>query len=104
MITLQHAVTNIANSTPAPRRGPKVTRTDISLDRLAEACASRGVDINDIIAEALTPEREESMGFRQQADLAWKVMDKLEASKKAIEVEGGEKPILIEYIRGDDAL
>lgn len=67
-------------------------REDINLDKLAQACERRNVDLHDIIAEALLPEmradEKSGMNLAKQADLAWKVIDKLEASKKATEITG----------------
>ena len=70
-------------------------RDDINLDKLAEACERWKVDVHDVIAESLTPEmradKESGMTMARQSDLAWKIVDKLEASKKAIEHSGSEK-------------
>lgn len=68
-------------------------RDKINLDALARACRKRKVDIHAILAEALTESQRENaqesgMNMKAQADLAWKIMDKLEASKKAIEHSG----------------
>jgi len=89
-ISMAHVLENVRSATPPPKhmtaRGYMGNRTTINLDVLAQRCAERNVDVNDIIAEALTIELREEMGIRAQADLAWKIMDKLEASKKAVEL------------------
>lgn len=64
---------------------------EISLVRLVEACAERGVDIHDVIAESLTIEMREDcehsgMTMKAQSDLAWRMIDKIEPSKKAIDM------------------
>lgn len=70
-------------------------RDTINLDRLAEACERYNVDIHNIIAESLTPEmrdnKDSGMTVKVQSDLAWKIIDKLEASKKAVEHSGPDK-------------
>lgn len=71
-------------------------RESINLDKLAEACERWRADVHDVIARALTDEaREEAertgMTLKAQSELAWKIVDKLEASKKAIEHSGSEK-------------
>ena len=91
---MAHILTNIRNATPPPKhmtaRGYMGKRTSINLDILAQRCAERNVDVNDILAEALTPEMRDEMGMKGQAELAWRIMDKLEASKKAVEL-GNDK-------------
>lgn len=68
-------------------------RENINLDKLAEACKKRNVDVNDVIARALTEDalknaKDSGMNEKAQAELAWRIMDKQEASKKAIEHSG----------------
>ena len=56
-------VNNIAMGTQPPKhirqRGYAGRRESINLDILAAKCAERNVDVNDIIAQALSPEREQ---------------------------------------------
>ena len=97
MITFQAAICNIQNATPAPKhirkRGYMGARETINLDELAKACEKRGVNVNDVIARALTDDalqnaKESGMNEKAQAELAWRIMDKQEASKKAVEHTG----------------
>lgn len=104
MRTFQHALRNLQTGTPPPRHmavsGYTGKRETINLDLLAARCIERGVDVNDIIAEALTLAMREEMGIKAQADLAWKILDKLEASKKAIEHSGNAKAPVTFVIEG----
>lgn len=67
----------------------------ISLERLAAACERRGVDIHDVIAQALTPEMQadttSGMTMKAQSDLAWKIVDKSEPSQQSVKHSGDKK-------------
>lgn len=110
MISFQHALANIQNSTPPPKHMTANKTTgelsglpkEISLERLVSACKRYGADVHDVIAEALTPamrENEKSgMTMRAQAELAWKIVDKAEPSQQAVKHSGDpEAPFVIQY-------
>ena len=71
---------------------------DISLDRLVEACKRRGADVHDVIARALTDEvlidEKSGMNIREQAKLAWQILNKVEPDKKALDIDANIKGTL----------
>lgn len=88
-------IANKANSTKPPKRGYLGKRSSINLDALAVECERRNVNINAILALALTDEMRDQadtsgMTMKEQAALSWRIMDKLEASRKAVEITGAE--------------
>lgn len=68
---------------------------DISLDRLVAACKRRGADVHDVIARALTDEvlhdDSSGMNIREQAKLAWQILNKVEPDKKALDIDANIK-------------
>jgi len=102
---------NAANRTPPPKhmrmRGPHgetftvaelsaLENMGLDLDRLIEACRKRNADPHDVIARALSEaaeaDRENTgMSLKAQADLAWKLVDKAVASKKALDIDANIK-------------
>lgn len=64
---------------------------EISLDRLVEACKARNIDVHQVIAEALSPEmrldEKSGMNMREQARMAWQIIDKAEPSKKSLDID-----------------
>lgn len=68
----------------------------LDLDRLVAECLKIGADPHKVIALALTPEMramadESDMTMKAQADLAWKIVDKANASQQAIKHTGEVK-------------
>jgi len=64
---------------------------EISLDRLVEACKAINVDVHQVIAEALSPamrlDEKSGMNMREQAKMAWQIIDKAEPSKKSLDID-----------------
>ena len=64
----------------------------LELERLIAECLAVGADPHKVIALALTPEMRDmaetsGMTMKEQAALAWKVVDKANASKKALDID-----------------
>ena len=64
----------------------------LELERLIAECLAVGADPHKVIALALTPEMRamaetSGMTMKEQAALAWKVVDKANASKKALDID-----------------
>ena len=99
------ALTNIANAT-----SPYKKQRSISLDKLAEKCAEIGVDIHEVIAKALTMEARVAqevtgMTMREQARLAWQVVDKATPSLQSIKHSGDpDEPMFIKFSKDDEQL
>lgn len=68
---------------------------EISLDRLVAACKERNIDVHQVIAEALSPEmrldEKSGMNMREQARMAWQIIDKAEPSKKSLDIDANVK-------------
>ncbi len=68
----------------------------LDLARISEKCKERGVDPADVIAYSLTPEAREAsektgMTLYRQSDLSFKLVDKANASKKALDIDANVK-------------
>lgn len=68
----------------------------LSLTRIMEACERRGIDPHEVIAIALSEDMRQQaessgMTMKAQADLAWKLIDKAEPSKKALDIDANVK-------------
>lgn len=106
----QHLLANLIYSTKPPKhmrardsRGRAMTNAELAampglldLDRIAEKCKERGVDPADVIAYSLTAEAREAaektgMNLYRQADLSYKLVDKANASKKALDIDANVK-------------
>ncbi len=97
---MRHVLAAAANGTPPPKHMTANMTTDelanlpagLSLTRIVEACEKYRVDPHEVIAIALSDEmraQAESSGMtmKAQAELAWKLIDKAEPSKRATEAK-----------------
>ena len=104
-----HYLAAVISSTPPPKHmrardssGKAMSKEDlaalpkeISLDRLVDACKKKGIDVHQVIAEALSPEmrldEKSGMNMREQARMAWQIIDKAEPSKKSLDLDANIK-------------
>lgn len=106
----QHLLANLIYSTKPPKhmrardsRGRSLSNHELAampktleIERLIEECERWGADPHAVIAQALTDEaRQDSektgMTLLKQSDLAWKLVDKANASKKALDIDANVK-------------
>lgn len=80
---------------PMSKDDLKALPKEISLDRLVDACKAKGIDVHQVIAEALSPEmrldEKSGMNMREQARMAWQIIDKAEPSKKSLDIDANVK-------------
>lgn len=106
-----HVIANKVNSTKPPQHifGHKVNRS-LSIEKLIEACQEYGADPHKVLAMALTDgardnAKETGMTLKEQANIAWKLVDKAEPSKQAIKHSGDEKePLYFKFSQDDEEL
>lgn len=106
-----HVLANKANSTPPPKHifGKPVNRS-LSIEKLIEECAKVGADPHKVLALALTDQarvdaKETGMTLKEQANIAWKLVDKAEPSKQAIKHSGDDKePLYFKFSTDDEEL
>ena len=107
MISFQEAIHNVQTGTEPINRDKQKPR-ELSVSKIIEACGKYGVDPNEVIALALTNQardhaKETGMTLKHQSDLAYKVLDKHEPSKRSIE-HSGEKEIVVVMESSDAGL
>lgn len=78
----------------------------LDLERIAEKCEEYGADPADVIAYSLTPEaraQAETTGMTlyRQADLSYRLVDKANASKKALDVDAKVTGTVVMLQSGD---
>lgn len=74
-------------------------RMSLSLEGIVKACKRWGADPHEVIARALSAEAEADaertgMTLREQARLAWNIVDKAEPSRKAYDIDAQVKGTL----------
>ncbi len=106
----QHYLAAVIASTKPPKhmrardsRGRSLSNSDLAampktleIERLIEECEKWGADPHEVIARALTDDarvnaEETGMTLLKQSDLAWKLVDKANASKKALDIDANIK-------------
>lgn len=99
------ALTNIANGT-----SPYKKQRSINLEKLAEKCAEIGVDVHEVIAKALTLEAREAqtitgMNLKEQARMAWWIVDKATPSLQSVKHSGDpDEPLYLKFSGDDEQL
>jgi hypothetical protein len=82
----------------------------LDLDRLAEECKPYGADPIKVLAYALSEEarldaKENGMTLKAQSDLAFKVVDKANASQTAVKHSGDKlNPVSVVFSKADEDL